>query len=184
MADLATFRLEMRRQAEDLASRMMASDVGQRLLAFYDQLGERDRLALRLLGLFGGVLCLYLMLIAPLAEHGNRAARRLDDERALLAWLRSHEAEAGNAPGGATAARSEPLATLVNKTADENGVSIRRYEPAGEDGVRLWLEGASFNAVVKWLFLLEGSHGIRAEEFSIERESSPGLVSVRLTLRG
>ena len=33
MADLATFRLEMRRQAEDLASRMMASDAGQRLLA-------------------------------------------------------------------------------------------------------------------------------------------------------
>ena len=102
----------------------------------------------------------------------------------MLAWLRSHEAEAGNAAGGAAAARTEPLATLVNKTADENGVSIRRYEPAGEDGVRLWLEGASFNALVKWLFLLEGSHGIRAEEFSIERESTPGLVSARLTLRG
>ncbi len=183
MADIHEFRAQMRRQAEDLASKVMASDPGQRLLALYEQLGERDRLALRMLGWFGSAVVLYFLTIAPLVAHVESAARRLEGERSLLAWLQSHEAEAGSgAP--ASSARDEPLATVVNSTADQEGLSIRRYEPAGDDGVRLWMEAVSFNALVKWLFVLEGSHGIRASEFTIERQDEPGKVSVRITLRG
>ena len=183
MSQIAALSVEMRRQAEDLASRLMASDAGQRLLAFHDQLGQRDRLALR--GLAWFVLCVivYQILISPLLSHVETAERRLQSERELLSWLQAHDAAAGGAvsPG---ASGDEPIATVVNSTAEEGGLAIRRYEPAGEDGVRLWLEGANFNSVVKWLFLLEGTHGIRASEFTIEREAAPGKVSVRITLRG
>lgn len=183
MAELAAFTAEMRRQAEDLASRVMASDAGQRLLAFHDQLGERDRLALRGLGWFGAAVLLYTLLVSPLLAHVESAERRLQNEMELLSWLRAHDTVAGGAASPA-ASGEEPLATVVNSTAEEGGLAIRRYEPAGDDGVRLWMEGANFNALVKWLFLLEGTHGIKASEFSIEREADPGKVSVRITLRG
>jgi general secretion pathway protein M len=183
MADIAVFSAEMRRQAEDLASRLMASDAGQRLLAFHDRLGERDRIALRGLGWFGAAVLMYVLMIAPLVAHVDAATRRLQAERELLTWLQSHDS--GSVGGAMPASGSEEaLATVVNETAEQAGLSIRRYEPAGEDGVRLWMEGADFNALVKWLFLLEGSHGVSAAEFNIERESDPGKVSVRITLRG
>jgi general secretion pathway protein M len=116
-------------------------------------------------------------------EHGEQARRRLQEERALLEWLRAHQGEAGGAaqPG---AARDQPIATLVNTSAQENKLTIRRYEPAGDDGVKVWLEGAPFNTVVKWLYQLEGGYGIRAAEFTLERADEPGKVSARLTLRG
>jgi general secretion pathway protein M len=183
MADMAAFRTEMRRQAEDLASRVMASDPGQRLLAFYDQLGERDRMAVRGLAWFAAAVLVYLAAISPLVAHVDSAVRRLEREQELLNWLKSHDVGAAGA-AAVIAQRDEPLATIVNASAEEGGLSIRRYEPSGEDGVRVWMEGASFNAFVKWLYVLEGTHGIRAAEFNIERENEPGKVSVRITLRG
>lgn len=186
MADIRAFGAEMRRQAEDLVSRFMASDAGQRLIHWYDQLGERDRIALRLLSFFLGVVAVYVVVIDPMIDRREAAERRLQDERALLEWLRSHESSV-SAPGSAgeqAGAPDQPIATVVNTTAQENKLTIRRYEPAGEDGIRVWLEGVPFNAVVKWLFQLEGSHGIRAAEFTIEREGEAGMVSARLTLRG
>lgn len=183
MADFKAISAELQRQFEDLASRFMASDQGQRLIGWYDQLGPRDRLALRGLGSFLGLVLGYFLLIAPLIEHGERAQRRLQDERALLEWLRAHQGEAGGA-AGAGQTRDQPVATLVNTSAQENKLTIRRYEPAGEDGVKVWIEGAAFNSVIKWLYQLEGSYGIRAAEFSLEREDEPGKVSARLTLQG
>jgi len=182
MADMNQFKAEMRRQAEDLASRVMASDVGQRALAFYEQLGDRDRTAVRWLGWFGAATIGYLTAVSPLLERLESSSRRLESERAMLAWLQAHDQ--GGAAGSTPHASDEPLATVVNTTAEKAGLAIRRYEPSGEDGVKLWLEGAAFDALIKWLFLLEGSHGIRASEFTIEREAEPGKVSVRMTLRG
>jgi general secretion pathway protein M len=173
---------ELRRQFEDLASRFMASDTGQRVLGWYDTLGDRDRLALRLLGAFLGAVLLYVLILAPAIGQGDRAWDRLQEERALLGWLRAHQGEVSGS--GAVQAREQPVATLVNSSAQENKLTIRRYEPAGEDGIRVWLEGAEFNAVVKWLYQLEGSSGIRAVEFTVERDAQPGRVNARLTLQG
>lgn len=185
MADIHAFRDEMRRQAEDLASRVMASDTGQRLIGWYDGLGDRDRLALRLLSFFLAAVALYFAAVAPLLGYVDKAEQRLAQERALLAWLSSHAAEAGAGASGAQgAAREQPVATVVNSTAKENGLTIRRYEPADQDGMRVWLEGVPFNAVIKWIVMLEGNYGIRAVEFNVEREGAAGSVSARITLRG
>lgn len=172
---------ELRRQFEDVASRFMASDAGQRVLGWYDTLGDRDRLALRLLGAFFGVLVLYVLLLAPAIGQGDRAWGRLQQERELLAWLRAHQSEVS---AGGAQAREQPVATVVNSSAQEHQLTIRRYEPAGENGIRVWLEGAEFNAVVKWLYQLEGSFGVRAAEFTVERDAQPGRVNARLTLQG
>lgn len=184
MAEMRALGTELQRQFEDLASRFMASDQGQRVIGWYDTLNARDRLALRLLGGFLGIVLVYVLALAPMIEYGNRAQSRLREEHALLEWLRAHQGEAGApAPGGA-GAREQPVATLVNSSAQENKLTIRRYEPAGDDGIKVWIEGASFNAIVKWMYQLEGSHGIRAAEFTVEREDEPGKVSARLTLQG
>ncbi|MBP8926682.1 MAG: type II secretion system protein M, partial [Pseudomonadales bacterium] len=134
------------------------------------------------LGGFAVLVVLYSFLLQPMTDFSSRAERHLQEERALIAWLRGNEPAAKLAVAGA--ARDQPVAALVNSSAKTNELAIRRYEPTGESSVRVWLEGVQFNSVVKWLYQLQSVHGIRAAEFSIEREPEPGRVSARLTLEG
>ena len=182
MIDPRSSMVMLRRRFEDSVSRFMASDHGQRVIGWYEQLSPRDRLALRVLCGFAVLVLLYSFLLQPVTDYSNRAQMRLQEERDLLAWLRASEPAANLAVSGAT--RNQPVAALVNSSAKTNDLTIRRYEPAGESSLRVWLEGAQFNSVVKWLYQLQSVHGIRAAEFSIERESGPGRVSARLTLEG
>lgn len=184
MATTKGRRSELQRQFEDLVSRFMASDQGQRLIGWYEHTSVRERIALRVAGVLLLLLAVYALVLAPAIGYGERAHQRLHQERELLAWLRAHEASAPGATGAAPQTEGQPVAPLVNSSAQEQGITIRRYEPAGEDGVRVWLEGASFAAVIKWLYQLEGTHGIEASEFSFEREGDAGFVNARLTLRG
>lgn len=183
MSVFAKLSAELQRQFEDQVSRFMASDGGQKMIAWHDQLGERDRLVLRVLGVFLLAVLLVVMVARPALDFADRAQGRLKEERELLAWLQGN-ASAAHAAAPATAERTGSMVTLVTDTARENDVQVRRFEPDGDNGVRVWLEGAQFNAVVKWLYQLEETHAIRAAEINIERESQPGMVSARLTLRG
>ncbi|MBK8307817.1 MAG: type II secretion system protein M [Gammaproteobacteria bacterium] len=184
MIDLRNSLETLRRRLEDSVSQFMASDQGQRLIAWYEQLSRRDRLALRGLCGFAAVVVLYSLLLQPLIGYSSRAQRRLLEEQELIAWLRANEPVAKAAAAASMAGRDQPVASLVNSSAKANELTIRRYEPAGDGSIRVWLEGAQFNSVVKWLYQLQSVHGIHAAEFSVERESEPGRVSARLTLEG
>ena len=85
---------ELRRQFEDLVGRLMASDQGQRLIEWYEGLGERERLALRVLGAFATVLLAYVLIVSPLLARGDKALRFLQDEQKMYAWLKSNESQA------------------------------------------------------------------------------------------
>jgi len=184
MSKLGALMPELQRQFEDLASRFMASDNGQRLLAWHDQLSPRDRLALRLLSWFAVVLVLYAMILQPVFEYGDRAKAQLQQDRALVAWLQANRAVAGQSAKAASVVREQPVAVLVNASAVQSKLAIESIKPAGDDGIRVELKGVAFNAIVKWLHLME-TEGIHAEAFSIaHRPGEPGMVDATLTLRG
>jgi general secretion pathway protein M len=176
-----TLVVDARRWLEDQLGSLMASDNGQRALEWYEHLGARERIALKILAAFLSSVLIYLLLLMPMIHYGEAAHRRLTEERALLHWLKSRESAA---PQVSVRGRDQPLVSLVTTTAQRSGLSLRRYEPIDDNAVRLWLDGAGFNTLVNWLHLLESQHGVRATEFTIEREARLGNVSVRLTLAG
>jgi general secretion pathway protein M len=71
---------------------------------------------------------------------------------------------------------------LVTRSASESGLSLQRFEPSGENAIRVWLEGAPFTEVANWLERLNTSHGVQIDQASMYRQNDPGIVSVRLTL--
>lgn len=94
----------------------------------------------------------------------------------------------GNAGGASTSASADKpadgrtLMALVTRSAGEAGLSLQRFEPSGEDAIRVWLENAPFAEVAAWLERLNGSHGVVIDQAAMDRASEPGRVSVRLTL--
>jgi general secretion pathway protein M len=77
------------------------------------------------------------------------------------------------------------LLSVADSTARAGGLgpALKRVEPEGSDSVRVWLEGAPFDVLVKWLGTLSTIHGVNAETVTMERSDATGRVSARLTLQ-
>ena len=82
------------------------------------------------------------------------------------------------------AAAGESLVVLVDRTAREAGLgsAIRDQSPDGDNGLRLRLEGASFDALVTWLASLQQQYGVSMDSATVDAAPAPGLVNASLTL--
>jgi general secretion pathway protein M len=62
---------------------------------------------------------------------------------------------------------------------------LQRVEPEGANGVRVWLEQAPFDDVLRWLDKLSTERGVRVTAFATERRAEqPGRADVRVVLEG
>ena len=79
--------------------------------------------------------------------------------------------------------REGSLLSIASATAKQFDITFNRFEPVGDDKVRLRLDQVEFNALVSWLGVLESDKGFVAVDISLDAASS-GYVSVRLTIQG
>jgi general secretion pathway protein M len=88
------------------------------------------------------------------------------------------------AAGAARSSGGESLVVLVDRTAREAGLgtSLRDQSPDGNSGLRLRIEGASFDTLVTWLASLQQQHGVSIEAANIDA-AAPGLVNATLSLK-
>ena len=134
---------------------------------------------------------LYFMVWRPAAQFQEQAAAQHKSARELLAWMQSNQPAirslaAGDAfqTNGSTdkPADGRALMALVNRTARESELALQRFEPGGENSVRLWLDSAPFAEVAAWLEQLVDEYGVVIDQATMDRTDEPGVVSVRLTL--
>lgn len=161
-----------------------------RLIARYDHLPRRDQQALKLMVVALVLALIYFAIWRPVHDYHEQAVSARDHATELLAWMQQNR-EAVRSLGGGTATRSSPankpengreLMATVTGTAREAGLDLQRFEPSGDDSIRVWLEDVPFGQVAQWLEGLHSDHGILIDQAAMDRQSSPGVVSVRLTL--
>ncbi|HLT12822.1 MAG TPA: type II secretion system protein M [Marinobacter sp.] len=163
-----------------------------KLIARYDQLPTRDRQALILLAVALSIAVLYFAVWRPVTEFHDRAQASRENAEELLAWMQANEAtinrlgSAGNQTAAAAGVEKpedgRALMALVTRSAGEAGLSLQRFEPTGDNAIRVWMEGAPFADVAAWLERLDANHGIIIDQAAMDRGNEPGKVSVRLTL--
>ncbi|WP_421842519.1 type II secretion system protein GspM [Marinobacter algicola] len=163
-----------------------------KLITQYDQLPRRDQQALSVLAVAILLGILYFGVWRPATGFHDEAVDARERATELLAWLETNRkslerlssagTSQGGAAGGDTPADGRALMALVTRSASEAGLSLQRFEPSGEDAIRVWLEGAPFTEVASWLERLNTGHGVEIDQASMDRQNDPGIVSVRLTL--
>lgn len=172
-------------------SRIKDQPAVGKLIAQYDQLPRRDQQALTVLAIAVFLGILYFAVWRPAADFYQQSVDARDTAGELLAWMQANQqsierlGSSGSSPTGATADRPEngrALMALVTRSAGEAGLSLQRFEPGGEDAIRVWLENAPFAEVAAWLERLNGNHGVIIDQASMDRSGEPGRISVRLTL--
>lgn len=152
-----------------------------------------DNLSLRERGIvFGGglvaILMFYWLLIwDPMVRRADELQRGVQEQTRVLTELRQTAAQvtrlrATGAPSRQQSNRS--LLAIVDGSSKQTGISgqIKRMQPEGQKSVRLWLEDAPFDDLIRWLNQLQTQHGIAVTAASIDRQDKAGTVKVRLTL--
>lgn len=155
--------------------------------AWFNGLEANER---RILLAGGGLLViifLYVGIWEPLNNKVETLRVSAAEQESLLAWMRSAAQEVKQLRGSSGAQRVKPasgqsLLSLVDRTAKSGrlGPALKRVQPDGEAKVRVWLEAASFDDLVRWLATLETRHGVHVESSVFQTLEEPGRVDARL----
>ena len=151
-------------------------------------LEPRERMMLAAGVLLLTLLLLYVLVWAPVRSAYHGLQESVSEQHETIRWmqgsaqtiqrLRSSSGAVAKGLGGRS------LLSVTDSTARAGGLgpALKRVEPEGSNSVRVWLEGASFDVLIKWLGTLSTRHGVDANSVSLERNEAAGLVDARLTL--
>lgn len=151
----------------------------------YDALPPNDRRALLVMFVAIALTVVYLSLDSSRSwqQQGvERYRSALEDTRWIAlneGLIRSQDATAAAVPADGSDA------SLINRattSAKPFGIVFKRYQPEGETGLRLWIEGAQFDQFIRWIAALE-KQGIRLDQLDIDKQrEQPGIVDARVLL--
>jgi general secretion pathway protein M len=140
----------------------------------------------------GGValvlILLYALIIDPISTELTRLRVSVTAQQEELAWMRQAAIEVKSLMRSSprTTGRSGQSAmSAIDATARKFGLgkSLKQLSPNGGK-VRVRLEAASFDAMLKWLGELSEKQGIGVDSLNMERLADPGLVNATVVLGG
>jgi general secretion pathway protein M len=151
---------------------------------WFDELAPRERRLVYAAAAVGVIALLYAGVALPLKHLHAKQTARVERKQDDLAWMREAAPRVAAITARGGAAGQESLVVLVDRTGREAGLgsSIRDQSPGGQNGLRLRLEGASFDALAIWLVGLQQQYGVSVTEATIEAAAAPGLVNASITL--
>lgn len=155
---------------------------------WWANLAERERLFLAGAGAVLALALFYLLAWEPLFEAREELEQAVAAQRKTLQWMQEAAGEVRmlrqQAGPGALQGRNRSLLSVLDQTATQAGVRdhIDRMEPEGGNGVKLWLDDAPFDPLVRWLERLERHYGVHVTRATIAATDQTGLVDARLTL--
>ncbi len=160
----------------------------QSIRSRYDQMPQRDQRALKLLALALALALVYLLVWRPVAEFREDARGEMASAEDLLGWIQGQESIARNistmepSEDGADNLRDGSLLRTVTESAENSGLSLQRFEPSGDDAMRIWVDDVPFTDLAQWLAHLQSEYGIGVDQVVVDRTDEPGLVDARITL--
>ena len=135
------------------------------------------------------IIGLYLLAFEPYLAYKANLDEAVREQRSVLTWMLTASQEVQHLREqrpGKRAGTGQSLLAAVDKSARAAGItsSIKRLEPEGENGVRVWLQQAKFDTLVLWLGQLKSQHAISVHDLRLDRQDSPGIANGRIVLTG
>ena len=135
------------------------------------------------------VILVYVVLVHPFHSSYDRLRSGVEDRRATLQWMEESALKVkqlrGANPAAGKGMEGRSLLSVTDDAARAAGLgaALKRVEPDGSTGVRVWLEDASFDSVVGWLGVMASRYGVDVDSASMERAEKRGRVNARLSLQ-
>ena len=151
---------------------------------WFNQLQPRERQLVLVAMLVFAIFLPYQLIWSPLLNRADRLQQQVNQQTAQLQWMRNALREIPQLQGGSGNKSSASLLSVVEQTANQGKLrsSIRKIQPEGEQGVRIWMDNAGFDDVLMWLEQMKKQAGIEVVDMSAERQAESGRVNLRLLL--
>ncbi len=153
----------------------------------FHKLSERDQQALIFLGSFTLCLVLIYSVIIPAVDYRSNARESFIHAQQLLNWMKAQQPAVlalknaqGTNKGTPKEITDNPI-TLINTSAKNFNLSIKRLQPESNGNIRIWMEQVSFNNTIRWLDFIQ-QQGLKVDDISLDQQS-PGIVNIRATFR-
>ncbi len=134
------------------------------------------------------LLLLYMMVWDPIVSSYRDLKDDVSEQAQTLAWMQQTAAQIkalqrSGGGGGTQGLGGRSLLSVVDQSARNGGLgdSIKRIEPDGSKGVKVWLEGVAFDPMILWLGKLTRTYQVETSLITIEPQGG-GRVNARLTL--
>jgi general secretion pathway protein M len=133
------------------------------------------------------LLLLYVVIWEPIASGYHNLQEDVAEQKQTLAWMQQAATQIKtlqrSSTGDVRGLGGRSLLAVVDKSARSGGLgdSIKRIEPDGSKGVKVWLEGVAFDPMILWLGKLTRTYQIETSLITIEPQGG-GRVNARLTL--
>lgn len=156
---------------------------------WWNGLEARERRMLIAGGIALAIILYVFVIWLPAHRQAEALEERLAQQRTLLAWMKEAAAEAqqlkaaGLSPQAAAAGQN--LFSVVDQSARQAGLAnaVRQVKPE-EGKVRVSLQQASFDAMMRWLATLKTRYAVEASLLSVRGGNVPGTVDAQLVLEG
>ena len=147
----------------------------------FNSLSRRERgLVGVLLVVLLGLLIIYGALL-PAKEMRDTSIRNLTATQLAVEWMRNNRAEAQRKAGSLPSSSGENRLSVISRSSQLYGLSIRRMQPRDET-IDVELLEQDANSLLSWLATLETEHGVQVVSVRIDKFDE-GQVNCRLTVR-
>jgi general secretion pathway protein M len=125
------------------------------------------------------VFLLYSLFWLPLNDNLVNSQKRLESRQALLTWVTANTARYQSMKSvGGSKQSSGSLSSIVNRTANQQQLTITRMQPQGEI-LQVWLDSVPFGQLLTWLEHLANNEGLQVQAIDLAQGDSQGEVRVR-----
>ncbi len=151
----------------------------------WEELSQREQWIVSALGATLALALVFALIIYPLVQAREQAKTLYESKVSTLNWMEKAAPQAKAKSSGKSAGlNAQSMMQTVNQYAAAYQLSLDRVQPEGGNRLRVWIQSASFNAIVSWMNDLQNEAGIIASSVSIDNESRPGMASAKLVLEG
>ncbi len=153
-----------------------------KLQAWFAGLQARERRMVLSGGIAVAVIVLVFGILLPMQSAASRASQRIETKRQDLAWMEVNAPEVRAAGNQIPADTGEAPVVLVDRVGREAGLgsALRGTQPEA-NGVRVQLEGASFDILITWLATLDERYGLAIDSITVDRAAKPGEVNANIS---
>lgn len=155
---------------------------------WFSGLTQREQVMVQVAGLVTAIFVLYLLVLEPISSNYLKNKKNVSAATETLQWMRSAAEEIKSLHGGGLVSErpqsKQFVLSVVDRSARKAGLAsvMKRVQPEGDSGVRVWFENAAFDELIKWLATVESEHGLSVNEINIDQTELTGLVNVRVFL--
>jgi general secretion pathway protein M len=156
--------------------------------SWFLSLTQRERIMVQAAVSVIVVFTCYLLIIEPISNNYTKNKKNVASATETLEWMKAAAREVKELGGGhllqADPKGKQLTLSIVDRSARKAGLAsvMKRVQPEGDSGVRVWFENAPFDELIRWLATIESQHDLSVNEINVEQTESTGRVNVRVFL--